>query len=108
MSLTKEKDGVDLPTPEIDKLHAIPREQREIVQEFIDWLYDEMHWQIGEYPPMSRDDATLSPRMWPVLINRANIMGMFFEIDDEKVSQEQTAVYEALYGNNGVMKEERL
>lgn len=88
MSLTLERDGIEVETPEIDKLAAIPEHDRLLIQDFLDTAYEEWGWEFGEWQEIEG--------MWPVKLNRADIMGKFFGIDNRKIDQEKTAILNAL------------
>lgn len=114
MSLTKERDGIEVATPEHDKLMAIPEERRQTAQEFYDWIYAQ-GWCIAHHPMLTRwvedgDGETLeeyqSTKLYEVHNSPTEIMGMFLGIDSEKFRDEKDTIVRALQekareGNNG-------
>lgn len=71
--------------PEHDKLKAINSAQKEAVQDFIDWLYDESKYWIAE-----------EDRYWQGLqstsTTREQIMAEYFGIDLQKLSSEKDQI----------------
>jgi hypothetical protein len=71
--------------PEHNKLKAIDSVQKETVQDFIDWLYDESKYWIAE-----------EDRCWQGLQStsstREQIMAEYFGIDLQKLSSEKDRI----------------
>jgi hypothetical protein len=105
MGLTKERDGIEVATPEHDKLMAIPEERRETAQEFYDWIHSQ-GWEIAEYTMLSRwveddDEGEVreqfrSHELVPIKYRPADVMGMFLGIDPKKFADEKDAIVRAL------------
>ncbi len=68
--------------PEHDKLKAITAE-KEIVQSFIDWLYDETDLDIFEWTKYDH---------FPTQKSREQIMAEYFGIDLQKLSREKDQI----------------
>ena len=104
MSLTKERHGIEVATPEHDKLMAISDERRETAQEFYDWLHAQ-GWLIAEYPMLQRwvEDGNgerletyRGHELREVRVSPTNMMGMFLGVDAKKISDEKDAIVRAL------------
>jgi hypothetical protein len=86
VSLTKERDGIEVETPEHDKLMAIPSEHRNLIQEFIDWIYE------NDLTICNADDSGC---LWADTA-KGDIVGRFFGIDPKKFSKEKDDIVRAL------------
>lgn len=68
-------------TPELDRQSEIIASGKpEIVQEFIDWMFDEKGWVLAE--PRSHD-------YMPLFMQREQLMADFFGIDRDKIEAER-------------------
>lgn len=92
MSLTRERDGFDLDTPEHDKLMAVPRDQREAVQEFFDWLNDQ-GWTICELVPTN---IYGDHEFRPITIPPQRIMAQFYGVDYQAFDREKAAMLDGI------------
>jgi hypothetical protein len=76
--------------PEHDKLRAV-RVEREAVQSFIDWMFDEAGLAICE-----RSSNRIDNLYWPVTASRADIIARHFGIDATKLDDEKRAMIDRL------------
>lgn len=74
--------------PEHEKLKSVKRES-EIVQSFIDWLFDETNMLICEF---DQDGDWYEGRYPQVRLTREQIMAQYFDIDLQKLSEEKDAI----------------
>ena len=64
-------------------------DERETVQNFIDWLHDGGHFVIAEVV----HEEGYGPEFVPIRISRAELIGQFMGIDAKALSAEKDAMY---------------
>lgn len=87
MSLTKEQDGIEVATPELDKLMALNGEN-EVISSFLEWLYAEQEWEIC-YAESDYEYA-------PISFGIEGILNLYFDIDPKKIDAEKQAILDAI------------
>ena len=80
-------DGRPVPTPEHDKLNKWTEQERDLLQEFLDWIVDRSGYTLCE-----RSDG----QYWPARCNRADLMAGFYGVDPRKFSDEKDELVRAL------------
>ena len=82
------------PTPEHDKLKAvIDSGERDAVQRFLDWLYDEKKYRVTHLVQLG---AWGDEDLIPIKETREELMAEFFGVDLQKLSQEKQALLGAI------------
>lgn len=82
---------------ELAKLHRVAIE-REIVQQFLDWLFEAKQWTICEW----RSDTGWSDLLEefgeysPIPQSREQVIATYFDIDPQKLSQEKNDILNQL------------
>lgn len=93
-----------IPTPEIDKMHAV-KEQSQAIGEFLEWLQQEKAWELAAYHQHEEacyddeGDRTCGMRTSePFIVNYSieRLLAEYFEIDLKKVDDEKRAILESL------------
>ena len=92
MSLTKEQDGIEVATPELDKLMALDGEN-ELIGSFLEWLLLERGWDICEQNDFGD--------YYPIHLGIEAILSRYFDIDLKKIDVEKRAILDALREQRG-------
>jgi len=85
--------GIVVDMPEHDKMNAWTREERALLESFLDHLLDTQGWELCELRgPLAE--------YWPVRKSRGDIMASFYGIDPIAFSNEKDRLVKTLQNDN--------